>query len=158
MRRESHVRFCEGGGVRLPSATRLARSIKFECLDRLVPLGERRFQRAINEFVDQARGSESCVPIRAPQANAVAERFVRVRTIRSRCLDWLLILNDRHLERTLRVHHRSLQRSPVPSGAGPDSAEARRGCDPSQRPRSRNAVSSVVIASVPWSLSPTWLL
>ncbi len=23
MRRESHVRFCEGGGVRLPSATRL---------------------------------------------------------------------------------------------------------------------------------------
>jgi hypothetical protein len=25
MRRESHVRFCEGGGVRFPSATRLAR-------------------------------------------------------------------------------------------------------------------------------------
>src|SRR5713101_3191822 len=26
MRRESHVRFCEGGGVRLPSATRFSRS------------------------------------------------------------------------------------------------------------------------------------
>jgi hypothetical protein len=25
MRRESHVRFCEGGGVRFPSATRLRR-------------------------------------------------------------------------------------------------------------------------------------
>jgi transposase InsO family protein len=38
-------------------------------------------------------------PIRAPQANAYAERFVR--TIRSECLDWLLILGRRHLERVL---------------------------------------------------------
>jgi hypothetical protein len=39
--------------------------------------------------------------VRAPQANAIAERFVR--TIRSECLDWLLILNRRHLEQVLRV-------------------------------------------------------
>jgi putative transposase len=41
-------------------------------------------------------------PVRAPKANAVAERFVR--TIRSECLDWLLILSRSHLERVLRVY------------------------------------------------------
>ena len=51
MRRESHVRFCEGGGVRLPSATRLVRSIKEECLNRLIPLGEHHHRRAVAEFV-----------------------------------------------------------------------------------------------------------
>jgi hypothetical protein len=41
-------------------------------------------------------------PIRAPQANAYAERFVR--TVRSECLDWLLILSGRHLESVLRIY------------------------------------------------------
>jgi putative transposase len=39
--------------------------------------------------------------VRAPKANAIAERFVR--TARTECLDWLLILNRRDLERVLRV-------------------------------------------------------
>jgi putative transposase len=49
-------------------------------------------------------------PVRAPQANAIAERFVR--TVRAECLDWLLILNRRHLERVLRVfvEHYNAQR------------------------------------------------
>jgi transposase InsO family protein len=49
-------------------------------------------------------------PGRAPQANAIAERFVR--TVRAECLDWLLILNPRHLERLLRVYveHYNTQR------------------------------------------------
>jgi transposase InsO family protein len=40
-------------------------------------------------------------PARAPQANGVAERFVR--TVRTECLDWLLVLNQPHLERMLEV-------------------------------------------------------
>ena len=70
-------------------------------------------------------------PMRAPKANAIAERFVR--TVRSECLDWLLILNRRHLEHVLRVYvdhynrerpHRSLDlKAPMADG----SASRRRG-------------------------------
>jgi putative transposase len=49
-------------------------------------------------------------PVRAPKANAIAERFVR--TVRAECLDWLLILSRRHLERALRIYvsHYNTQR------------------------------------------------
>jgi putative transposase len=62
-------------------------------------------------------------PFRVPQANAVAERFVR--TVRTECLDWLLILNRPHLERTVATFvehynrhrpHRGLElRPPLPA-------------------------------------------
>ena len=41
-------------------------------------------------------------PIRAPQANAYAERFAR--TVRAECLDWLLIIGRRHLEKVLHTY------------------------------------------------------
>ncbi len=64
------------------------------------------------------------IPIRAPRANAVAERWVG--TVRRECLDWLLILGPRHLEQVLREYvahynaarpHRALElRAPLARG------------------------------------------
>jgi transposase InsO family protein len=68
-------------------------------------------------------------PVRAPKANAYAERWVR--TARTECLDWLLLRNRRHLERVLAVYvehynsarpHRSLDlRTPLPAHQPPAS-------------------------------------
>ena len=38
-------------------------------------------------------------PVQAPRANAFAERWVR--TVRAECLDWMLVLGRRHLDRML---------------------------------------------------------
>ncbi len=64
-------------------------------------------------------------PVQAPNANAYAERWVR--TVRADCLDRILILGRRHLERVLYVYrrhynehrpHRALALVP-PDGPGP---------------------------------------
>jgi transposase InsO family protein len=84
-----------------------------------------RDKKFTNGFDDVLRSSGLTIirtPFRAPQANGVAERFVR--TVRSECLDRLLILNQPHLERILDVFvqhynghrpHRALVLTPPPS-------------------------------------------
>jgi putative transposase len=55
------------------------------------------------DAVFRSEGSEILLtPVRAPRANAYAERWIR--TVRAECLDWLLIVGRGHLERILRVY------------------------------------------------------
>jgi putative transposase len=53
--------------------------------------------------VFRSEGTEVILtPIRAPNANASAERWVR--TVRAEFLDWMLIFGRRHLDRVLRTY------------------------------------------------------
>lgn len=68
-------------------------------------------------------------PIRAPRANAIAERFIG--TLRRECLDHLLIVGPRHLDAVLREYfqhydahrpHRALHQRPPAGHTPPHSA------------------------------------
>ncbi len=82
-----------------------------------------KFSRSFDE-VFRSEGIEVIrTPVRAPNANAFAERWVR--TVRGDCLDRMIILRRRHLERVLRVYtkhynehrpHRALQLTPPNGG------------------------------------------
>jgi putative transposase len=75
------------------------------------------------DAVFEAQGARIVrTPIQVPEANGIAERFVR--TARSECLAWLLIVSTQHLERVLTVFidhynvhraHRRLELAP-PNG------------------------------------------
>jgi transposase InsO family protein len=84
------------------------------------------------EAVFATEGIETVLtPYRAPNANAVAERWVR--SVRTECLDQLLIVNETHLRRVLREYidyydkarpHQGLaQQAPIPFPRGPSHGE-----------------------------------
>jgi transposase InsO family protein len=73
------------------------RGVRFLVRDR-----DAKFRRSFDD-VFRAEGAEVLVtPVRAPRANASAERWVR--TVRAECLDWLLIVGRGHLEQIIRVY------------------------------------------------------
>jgi putative transposase len=94
--------------------TQQARNLGFDFADQSVRFLIRDRDSKYSASFDEVFRSEGIrvvkTPVRAPKANAIAERFVR--TVRSECLDWLLILNRRHLERALHVYveHYNTQR------------------------------------------------
>ncbi len=111
--------------------TQQARQVAWALVDRKEPVRflirdrDRKFTRCF-DAVFEAQGVRVVrTPVQAPEANGIAERFVR--TALSECLDWLLILNARHLEHTPKVFvdhynsgrpHRSLALAP-PNGRPP---------------------------------------
>jgi len=75
-----------------------------------------KFSRSFDDVLASEGMRVICTPIRALNANAFAERWIE--TLRADCLDWLLILGPRHLDRVLRIYvehynqkrpHRGLQ-------------------------------------------------
>jgi putative transposase len=97
-----------GGCTTNPDAswvTQQARNLSFTgLLERarfLIRDRDGKYSRAFDEVFRSERIRIVKTPVRSPKANAIAERFAR--TIRTECLDWLLILNCRHLEQVLRV-------------------------------------------------------
>jgi putative transposase len=61
-----------------------------------------KFTRSFNDLFRSQDADILVTPVQAPQANAYAERWVR--TVRTECLDWLLIVGRGHLEQVLRVY------------------------------------------------------
>ena len=83
-------------------------------------------------------------PVRAPRANAIAERFIG--TLRRECLDHLLITGPRHLAVVLHeyVQHRSLHQRP-PAGHTPPRSGA--GIRPLRRDRLGGLIHEYVQAA-----------
>ena len=97
------------GCTRNPSGdwvTQQARNLGLDFADQRVRFLIRDRDSKYSGAFDEVLRSEGArivrTPVRAPKANAIAERFVR--TVRAECLDWLLIFNRGHLERVLRVY------------------------------------------------------
>lgn len=108
--------------------TQQARQVAWALADRVEPIGwlirdhDRKFTGSFDDVFETENIRIIRTPIQVPEANGVAERFVR--TARSECLDWLLIMDERQLQRVLTAFvehyngwrpHRSLDLSP-PNG------------------------------------------
>ena len=110
--------------------TQVARNLVGDLLDRgrsftfLIRDRDTKFTDGFDEVFRSEGIRVIKTPVRSPRANAYAERWVR--TVRTECLDWILVLGRRHLTGILREYvghynqhrpHRGLDLGvPMPSG------------------------------------------
>jgi len=87
--------------------TQQARNLTWDLQERDLPVrfllrdNDAKFSAAFDEVLRAEDVEVIRTPVEAPEANVIAERFVG--TVRRECLDWMLIVNHRHLERVLRT-------------------------------------------------------
>jgi putative transposase len=72
------------------------------CRRFLVGDRDAKFSRAFDDVFRSEGARVLLTPVQAPDANAYAERWIR--TVRTECLDWLLVLGQSHLARVLSVY------------------------------------------------------
>ena len=100
--RRVHLAGCTtnpSGGWVTQQARNLSFTGLFQRMRFLIHDRDSKFSGAFDEVFRSEGIKVIHTPIRAPQANAYAERFVK--TVRAECLDWLLIIGRRHLESVL---------------------------------------------------------
>jgi putative transposase len=99
------------GATRNPDAawvTQQARNLVFDLDDREAPVRflvrdrDSKYTRPFDTVFETEGAEVILIPIRSPKANAFAERWVE--TVRHECLDWILVLGRRHLDRVLRTY------------------------------------------------------
>ena len=83
-------------------ARNLAIDGRLEGVRFLVHDRDAKFSGPFDEVFETEAAKVILTPIRAPKANAFAERFVR--TVRSECLDHVLVWRRRHLQGVLRIY------------------------------------------------------
>jgi hypothetical protein len=127
--------------------TQQARNLGLEPADEGIRLlirdRDAKYSGTVDEVLRSGGIRVAKAPVRAPQANAIAERFVR--TVRAECLDWLLILNRRHLEPVLRIFidHDNVHRPHRPSS----SSHRNLGSHRRQQPSARSSAAAASVAS-----------
>ncbi len=105
--------------------TQQARQLSWELRDREFPIHflihdhDSKFTAAFDTVIESEGVEIVNIPYQAPNANAYAERWVR--TVREECLDKVIMLNERHLHRTLREYVNYYNARRPHQGLGQDS-------------------------------------